>query len=190
MGLTGEHPRKAGRPRVTVRLLLYVLLVAAGVFTAWQVHVFLTRRRANRGDTPVSQKHAGPHQPAADGNFASILSNPAAAAGMVAIPATEDILPPPSGMDRSEAWRTPGGWVVMKYHGSADLEDAIAWYENTARQRGWQVLSDRGERNSPGLILQKPGAFVEVVLRKRAATGKIVEILVILRPTGSSAGSQ
>ncbi len=189
MGFRAEHPRKRGRPRLTGRLLLYVLLLAAGVFAAWQIHVFLVRKDQESDHGSKSRGSAEVPQPAADGNFASFLSNPAAAAGVIAIPESEDLLPPPSGMDRSEAWRMPGGLTVMKYQGSTGQEEAIAWYDSTARQRGWRVLSRRGEEDSPGLILQKPGAFIELVLRKQSATGNIVEILVIARPTDSSAGS-
>ncbi|MHC4982799.1 MAG: hypothetical protein ACYTF6_06485 [Planctomycetota bacterium] len=166
---------------------LYVCLLAAVAFAAWQVTVyFRTRGASNR---PAAAQKDGKKAPEFRGSAESPGGplSPDALVGMAGVsPLRGDPggMPPPAGAVRRCAVACPRQGMAVElanyeYHGS--VAAAAAHYEKLLAERGFDRLSETSAGGAAVLTFQKRLTVVTVSLRKVGQERKIVSIDVAVR---------
>jgi hypothetical protein len=210
-------PPEAGpapwRRRRVVRALLYLCLVGAGVFAAWEVHVFWrggereapdARPRtfgAGRPRIPTAPEPAEPGSelddegaPAdgvsgADGeDISQLASDPLAAAGVESLPGDPGGLPPPEGAKRRSAFQQRTADSIHQqatYEWPGETPAAAHHYRELLARKGLDLLSDV-DKGSVGRVIVARGGSKRVIvsLRKNKTASNRVRISVTMIDSG------
>lgn len=207
-------PPEAGpapnRRRRVVRTLLYLCLVGAGVFAAWEVHVFWRGPARDARDTrprtfgagrsrvrtaPVAIEYPGsefdddgaPADGASGGDgddLSQLASDPLAAAGVENLPGDPGDLPPPEGAKRRSAFQQRTADSIHQqatYEWAGQAPAAADHYRELLAREGLELLSDVDKGPVGRVIVARGGSKrVIVSLRKNKTTSNIVRISVTM----------
>jgi hypothetical protein len=193
-------PSNPARPRRPWRGALYALLLAGGIFAAWQAHELWQpaegpmphappRATAPPSASPRPRTRPAPRPfsrpgAATQSQPTSVLSGLFPEAGEVE-PLDEDpvgVAPPPGATGR-RAHRLPDSSVLAQYGWAGSLPQAAKYYEQTLRDGGYTLLdTSTDERGWRYLSFQGQGRRVVVALRQDAPDANMVSIEVTAIP--------
>ena len=185
------------RPRtVTLRALLYAALLAAGVFAAYQVHVYWVR--ANDAVDPYAPnghpwRPASPAQAELDGG--TLLESLWGAEGLTPLAGDPGGLPPPASAQRFTGFERATGdmrYQFASYRFDGDGEQALTHYRKQLQERGYERLS--GGRDEQGRRREEfiaNGRKVIVALLNDTGDSRIGRLAVaVFEPTASGRPSE
>ncbi len=187
----------ASRRRLTA--VLYVCLLGAGIFAAWQVHEFYfsPQLRSERGDLTESISRPG----SAGGAFAeaNAVVTPSELAddplGLVGVKTLADepggLIPPPGAKrHRSIQLRSADSMEQQAmYAVAADSESVAKHYRYLLDKQGFELLlNEVGPLGDLRLIARKGDRRVIVSVRKNKESDKTVQLFVTMIDTGTSSG--
>jgi hypothetical protein len=198
-GQAGQARKKASRFKAIYATVLYLALLASGLFLADQVHVWWTLRQQARlpviahpqagtggwrASQPTSQESLGPR---------GILALGDQQAGLIRLDGDPGDLPPPPGAVRRWAFqRTSGGLEqYARYNFSGSVAEAGDFYLKMLAGRGYHLVSDQSQDAAKRLLVfASPLAkVVEINLYKGLPLADSVYIGLRVRQVGqASAG--
>ncbi len=183
--------KKPVRPRRRWLVGLYLALVAAGIFAAWQAHVlWLSRGLSSRTQRPnftERQRLQVKLPPNVRSPADPILPDPLQESGLTEFTSDPGGVHPPAGAKRglSRQVRADGkDYLHAGYEYRGDLAAAVRHYETAAAARGFRHVDDRiGRLGWRRIFLVKDRMHLIVALRKAGKKDKIVTIVVtLIRP--------
>ena len=178
MDSTPEKTDSAPRRRAWLHVL-YVCFLAAGVFAAWQIHVFMGSG-TRPGPARPSWTTSTPRQEPAASEPTSIPA--ALAAGLESCQDDPGGILPPDSAERLYGFRRVVAGMIehsatYKYPG--ELENAAQHYTRVLRQGGFAGPTIMpGTRQRPRLVFLKDQTHATVALRKDRRDGKMTMIVV------------
>ena len=190
----GSRPRRPAR-----RVLAYVLVLAAGVFAAWQIRTFWTRPPA-----PAASRGVGAYRSAAVQTQPAwrVTSAPAemtagalAASGLRPLAGAPGQIPPPPGAKLAWAFqqRWPG-WIAeqAQYNYSGRGADAVDYYQRALTERGFRLAWDRSDAaGRRRLQFHKGWSVANLALRRPRRQAKLVVwTLTVSGPAPSPAAGE
>jgi hypothetical protein len=181
------------------RVLAYLLVLAAGVFAAWQVRVFWTGSRGPAAPPAVGVR--GPTgaraQPAwrVPSDPAEMTAEALAASGLGRLAGHPGGLAPPHGTEAAWAFQQrPPGRVdeLAQYHYSGEPGDAVDYYQRSLTERGFRLAWDRtdaaGRRQ---LQFHKGLSVANLTLQRPPRQAKLVVLtLIVSRPATPPAADE
>ena len=140
----------AAKPRIlALRALLYVALLAAGVFAAYQVHVYWIRADDPAGPY-ASNRHSWrePSQTQGGTGAGTLLEDLWSTEGMTRLDGDPGGLAPPESVRRFTAFEQTSGalrcqFASYRFDGSG--EDVLAHYRRLLESRGYQRVAGGGD---------------------------------------------
>lgn len=164
--------------------LLYLALLASGVFAAWQVHVWWMGRAKRPGGVDLQTYRADPSRHRS-GDFVPFLagSRPADLAGLEPMSGDPEGLPPPSGAIRRMAFRRTAGaeqQLLARYDYPGSIEAAGAYYLELMRGRGYRLLSDSPAQGRRSLNFGRDGQKANLLLEKSRSRDDLVSIVLVV----------
>jgi len=138
--------RRGGRGTI-----LYLCLLVAGVFAAWQMHLLLNPQKAPhkaevaQGTGAVSQPGWMDDRPIRD--LGEVAANPSRESGWA--PVNDDPLGvrPPPGAQRLGAYRHEKGYWQGRYSFRGELSDALEHYREAFQARRFELLKDWSDQS-------------------------------------------
>ena len=182
--MTATPPAPKDRPtrRKVWASLLYLAILAAGVFAAWQIHEFRALRRQVELPLPDQPDSA---QPAS--RPGGLLADPLGPSGLAPLAGDPGGLPPPPGARRVSAFQSKALGLLRqqaRYELAADAQAVVGHYGQILAERGLPLLRDKTDPAGGRELLWAAGrTTVSLVLRKPSQDEKIgVVILVVCGP--------
>jgi len=185
MAPTAQTRERPLRRRRVLAWLLYGLLLVAGVFAAWQIHVFVRSRGEDRSGQSaryrLPARVAEPAWPAS--GLPELATAPAASVGLVPFSGEPGGFAPPAGASRQAGFqrRAEGTFQQQVSYGyPGRLHDAAAHYEHLLRAAGFTLLrSMPGQAGCRKLIFTHDRMDVIVALRNIRRQDKIEVRIVV-----------
>ncbi len=189
-------PVRAGsdRPRASRRgvvgAILYLCLLAAGVFVGWQLHGLLykpaptvsappdadTFRAAGRSERPASSP-------------AELVSSPLAASGLREFDGDPGGIAPPPAARRLAAFERQSPGLTQqqaRYEWEGTTSDAAEFYRRQLEQRQFKLLRPvADDTDGEAMLFLKDRLSVNLSLKQRPRNDKIV-IIVLVHTSGSN----
>ena len=185
-----KHP-PARRSREISRTLVWLCLLAAGIFVAWLVHRWL-RREGPASPHSTDAPNRGPLAPATGpAGVTGLLGasrDPARMAGLVAIDRDPQNLPAPPGALRRWAFRRERGGIVQElavYDHAPAVQGVIDHYAGALTKRGFRrVRLPSSVGAARRVSFRKEQMHVVISLRKHGKDAKLVRVRVVVTRYG------
>jgi len=173
------------------RVVMYLVLLAAAVFLAYQVHItwMLNRGKPTAPALPFdAARHSEqPQRPATLPATALADMLGGSDAGMEAMTAEPSGLAPPPGALRRWAFkRVQTGEEYARYEFPGQLEDAAEHYLQMLKEKGGRLVSDRSQTPAKRLLVfdMASAKVIEISLHKAQAPADTVDIGLRVRLAG------
>jgi hypothetical protein len=174
------HPRR----KEVINTLLYFALLAAGVFAAWQIHVWWTRQHRGVVEPPPDALRAIPER-GGDVGVRSLLnaSRPADLTGLEELKSDPDGLVPPAQSRRLRMFRQVLGGQqrqLAKYESPGTVDEVGRYYLELLKSRGYRLLSDRSSDANRSLVFEQDPRQVSILMEKKVSQEGLVSIVLVL----------
>lgn len=198
----GSPGRRRGKTRPILTGLLYVAVLLAGIFAAWQANLWLRARRdrqspsvkapARQGSAAVRAHFAAgaESRAAATRRWTSDLLatrpglDPLAAAGLGALDGDPGGLAPPDGARIGVAFQTSTAQGIQQqagYRWAGDIAAAAEHYRRQLAGNGFDLVDEsRSGPENLRLLATRNQDNAIVILRKDAPADKMVNIIVMV----------
>lgn len=175
-------------PRRRGRWALYLLLVASGLFAAWQIYVFASsvRRSAGPGALNAGVCKPAPGSPPATMPLdpLDVRGDPLGRMGLAPLEGDPGGIAPPPGARRLGARRRRADgqvWLEGRYDYDGTLDAAVEHYRRIAAARGLRGIGDREVRFGwRQVIFDGEEVLLRISLRKKPSDDKIVRLVVVV----------
>jgi len=180
-----ENRPARGSPE-TFRALLFLGLLAAGIFAAWLGH-----RRLRPGTPAAERSTEAPNRevmrsasgPAGGAELRAASREPARTVGLVAIDRDPQGLPAPAGALRRWAFRRKIGGVVQElavYDHAAATQAILDHYTEILRERGFRRIRSPSPPGAARRVSFRKGqTHVVISLRKHDKDAKLVRVRAV-----------
>ncbi len=185
-------PQRFSR-RSAGRFLLYVAIVTAMAFAAWQVRCFL-QMPSGRGDTSKTTPTVGADglAPLPSGGLERWLDEPLAVSLLKPCQSDPGGFTPPTGARRVDAYRGQVAGRMQehaRYKVPGSRDAAAVHYRTLLGEASFRLLQDAAEGDIRRLIWNRGRTAVSVVLRNDLQKAKMVSVVVIVSSAASSSSS-
>lgn len=173
-----------GRRRGVAQALLYLALLASGIFAAWQIHVWWADRERPAGSPSMDTFRADPAQAA--GDDAQDISRglrSGSLAGLERLKSDPGDIAPPAGAVRLHCFVRnigPEDQQVARYDLQGTIQASAEYYLQMLPSRGYKLLSDRDSQGRRSLILADGRTTVSLLLEKKVSQVDVVSIVLVL----------
>lgn len=183
-----DAPASKTRLRQRLSLAIYVALVAAAVFLAYQVRVFWLQRQmtsivqsGKAGTLDLSRVPSS--QPWPLEKPANMPGAPLDESGLETLQGDPAQLPPPPGARREAGFvHNSAGMIYQQrsYLVEGEVSDVAEHYKNVFDQNGYQLIQNEIDGQDASMTFVSDAIQANVALRKLPAKDKIVRVVLIV----------
>lgn len=180
-------------PRKVLHTLLYLALLLASIFAAWQIHVWWVRPPRLAVQAPPDSLRLDPDAPEVASRPSRIAGPGDNLTGLADLKADPDNLPPPPSSRRLRGFGQTLGDIqrqLAKYESPGTVDEVGRYYIELLKARGYRMLGQRSVGTCTSLVFEQDPRQVSILLEKKVSQNGLVSIVLVLTSPATSGGQE